>query len=212
VFALVGGAGTGKSTCARELVHWMSPSFPTIHANMGNPPKSLTTLAVGAVLELQHRIERLLKRSHRPGGMIELLRHLCTARDRHRLHVRAQRFAAGGGIAICEEYPIEQNRALAGPAIPGLLTARGGPAAEWLRRVEAWYYERILRPDGICVLRLDPDLAAQRKSDQPADFVRSHGRIIWETDWSSTGAHVVDASRPLAEVLQRLKAILWSIL
>jgi thymidylate kinase len=70
----------------------------------------------------------------------------------------------------------------------------------------------MLRPDAICVLRLDPELAVQRKPDQNADVVRRHGRIIWETDWSSTGAHVVDASRPLPEVLQQLKAILWSIL
>jgi hypothetical protein len=212
VFALIGGDAAGHSTCARELVHWLSPWFPTIHAHLGNPPKSLTTLAVSAALVLQHRIERLLKRPHLPGRLIELLRHLCTARDRHRLHLRAQRFAAAGGIAVCESYPIQQNPALVGPAIPGLLTGKVGPAADWLRRAEAAYYEGMLRPDAICVLRLDPELAVQRKPDQNADVVRRHGRIIWETDWSSTGAHVVDASRPLPEVLQQLKAILWSIL
>jgi hypothetical protein len=212
VLALIGGQGAGNSICARELAHWLSPWFPTMHAHLGNPPKSLTTLAVGAALELQHRIERLLKRPHHPGALLELLRHLCTARDRHRLHMRTQRFAAAGGITICEWYPIEQNPPLVGPVIPGLLIGQVGPVADRLRRAEAAYYERMLRPDAICVLRLDPELAVQRKPDEPADFVRNYGRIIWETDWTSTGAHVVDASRPLPEVLQQLKAILWSIL
>jgi thymidylate kinase len=212
VFALVGGDGAGKSTCARELVNWLSPSFPTMHAHLGNPPKSLTTLAIGAALKLEHRIMRLLKRPAYSGGVIELLRHVCTARDRHRLYVKVQRFAAAGGVAICERYPIEENRLLVGPVIPALLSAKAGSAAQWLRRAEASYYDRIRPPDAVCVLRLDPEIAVQRKPEEPADYVRNRGRIIWETDWSSTRAHVVDASRPLPEVVQGLKAILWSIL
>jgi thymidylate kinase len=212
VFALIGGDGAGNSTCARELVRWLEPAFPTMPADLENPPRSLTTLVVGAALELQHRIARRLKRPNRAGELIELLRHLCTARDRHRLYLRVQRFAAAGGIAICEGYPIEQNRALVGPAIPGLLTGQIGPAAAWVRRVEVAYYQRILRPDAICVLRLDPELAVQRNPNEPADSVRARSRIIWETDWRLTGAHVVDTSRPLPEILQRLKALLWSIL
>lgn len=176
VFALIGGEGAGTSTASRELVRWLAPAFPTMRADLGNPPRSLTTLVVGAALELQHRIARRLKRPHRAGGLIELLRHLCTARDRHRVYLRVQRFAAAGGIAICEGYPVEQNRALVGPAIPGLLSGQIEPAAAWMLRAEASYYQRILRPDGIHVLRLD------------------------------------DAGRPFPEILQRLKALLWSIL
>jgi len=212
VFALIGGDGAGNSTCTREMVGWLEPAFPTMPADLENPPRSLTTLVVGAALELQHRIERRLKRPNRADGPIELLRHLCTARDRHRLYLRVQRFAAAGGIAICEGYPIEQNRALVGPAIAGLLTGQIGPAAAWVRRAEASYYERILCPDGIFVLRLDPELAVQRKPNEPADSVRGRSRIIWETDWRLTEAHVVAASRPLPEILQRLKELLWSIL
>ena len=212
VVALVGGDGAGKSTSARELVQWLSPSLPTKHAHLGNPPKSLITLAVGATLKLQQQLQQLLKRPSPTAGLVELLRHVCTARDRYRLHVKVQRFAAAGGIAICERYPIEQNQALVGPVIPGLIPGPASRAAEWLRRAEAWYYDRIRRPDAVCVLRLHPELAVERKPEEPAEYVRTRGRIVWETDWSSTGAHLVDASRPLPEVLQRLKTIIWSIL
>jgi thymidylate kinase len=213
VLALVGGDGAGKSTCARELIHWLGPSFPTMHAHLGNPPRSLTTIAVGGALKLQRRLERSLNRSSCPGSLLELVRYFCMARDRYRLYIRVQQFAAAGGIAVCERYPIEQNRPLVGPRIPEILPAgAGGQVIEWLRAAEAAYYTNMLGPDGIFVLRLDPEIAVARKPEEPADYVRARGRVVWETDWSRTGAHLVDASRPLPDVMQRIKEIVWSIL
>jgi hypothetical protein len=210
VVALIGGDGSGKSTCARELVRWLVPVFPAMRAHLGNPPRSVLTLLVGGVLKLQRGIERLLKRPARPEAILELLRHVCTARDRYRLYQRIHRFAAGGGMAICERYPIEQNRLLVGPSIPALLPKNAGVVAEQLLLREAAYYERMLGPDVQCVLRLDPELAVARKPEEPADYVRARGRVIWETDWTGTGAHLVDASRPVADVMLHLKSIIWS--
>jgi hypothetical protein len=84
--------------------------------------------------------------------------------------------------------------------------------AQRLQRAEASYYRRILGPDVRCVLRLDPEIAVIRKPEEPADYVRARGRVIWETDWTGTGAHLVDASQPLSDVLRRLKSIIWSAL
>src|SRR4051812_6928532 len=117
VVALVGGDGAGKSTCARELGSWLAPMFPTMRAHLGNPPRSLLTLLVGGVLKAQHNLVALLRRSSGSPSGLELLRHLCTARDRYRLYVKVRRFALRGGIAICERYPIAENRVLVGPVI-----------------------------------------------------------------------------------------------
>lgn len=212
VLALIGGDGTGKSTCARELGAWLAPAFPTIRAHLGNPPCSLLTLLVGGALTLQHRIDRLLKRTSRTDGSIELLRHICAARDRFHLYEKVRRFAISGGIAVCEHYPITQNRQLVGPTIPELLPPEPGMFARVLRAVEASYYRRILRPDVLLVLRLDPELAVARKPEEPADYVRTHARVVEDTDWSSTQAQLVDASQPLPEVVRRLKSIIWSLL
>ena len=122
-----------------------------------------------------------------------------------------RRFAVAGGIALCERYPVPQNRLLVGPEIGRLIGhGRDTILSRWLMRVEQWYYRRITRPDVIIVLVVDPELAVQRKTDEPADYVRARSRIIWETDWSDTGAHLVDASRPLAEVVANLKAVVWA--
>jgi thymidylate kinase len=212
VIALLGGDGSGKTTCARELARWLAPVFLTRRAHLGNPPRSALTLLVGGLLKLQHRLERLLRHTARPGGYLELIRYVCMARDRFRLYRRVHRFAAWGGVAICERYPVEQNRFLVGPCIPGLLRDKPDRLRAWLQLKEASYYDRMLGPDAICVLRLDPELAVARKPEEPADYVRARGRVIWETDWKGTGAHLIDASQPLADVVLRLKSVVWSTL
>jgi hypothetical protein len=212
VVALVGGDGAGKSTCASQLSAWLSEDFATMRAHLGNPPRSVLTLVVGGALKLQQAFERRIGREPSGVSLIDLLRHLCTARDCHRLYQKVRRFATRGGIAICERYPVPENRLLVGPRIPELLSPRPGPIASYFRNAEVSYYGRILPPDCLIVLRLDPELAVRRKPEEPADYVRTRGRLVWDTDWSTTQAQVVDASRTPPEVLGQLKSIIWSVL
>jgi thymidylate kinase len=212
VAALIGGDGSGKSTCARELESWLEPEFPTMRAHMGNPPRSLLTLLAGAGLRLQRNVERWLRRPPKPGSSLELFRHVCTARDRYRLCQRVHRFAVAGGIAVCERYPVRPDYVHVAPVIPELLSNNAGGLAQWLRQAEASYYSRIFTPDALFVLKLDPELAVLRKPEEPADYVRARGRMIWETDWSRSRARVVDASQPLPDVVRQLKTAIWSIL
>jgi thymidylate kinase len=206
VMALLGGDGAGKSTCAIELTRWLGVQFDVMRAHLGRPPRSLTTLVVGGLL----KVRRALGRSDGT-SFFDLLRHVCTARDRYRLFARVKRFADAGGIALCERYPVPQNRLLVGPEIARLLE---GKRTSWLARrllrAEQRYYLQIPRPDVIAVLMVEPETAVRRKTDEPADYVRARSRIIWETDWSETGAHLVDAGRALPEVVADLKALIWA--
>lgn len=207
VIALLGGDGAGKSTAARALDHWLAPEFLTLHAHLGRPPRSLLTLVVGALL----KVRQLFPARQPP--LLEMLRHLCTGRDRHRLYVRAARCAAAGGIAVCERYPTPENRPLSGPRVRDL--AAGRPPSALLRRlwrIEERYYETMLPPDVVFVLRVDPETAARRKRDEPADYVRARTLKMWETDWSRTNARVIDAGHPLPEMLGEIKWQVWDAL
>ncbi|PYQ83518.1 MAG: hypothetical protein DMG02_33630, partial [Acidobacteria bacterium] len=193
-----------------ELASWLGTEFDVRTAHLGRPPRSLITLIAGGLLKLR----RALRGSSPPEGtpdVFELLRLVCTARDRYHLFAKMRRFAVAGGIALCERYPVPQNRLLVGPEIARLIGhGRDTMFSRWLMRVEQWYYRHITPPDAIIVLLVDPELAVQRKTDEPPEYVRARSRIIWETDWSGTGAHLVDASRPLAEVVANLKALVWA--
>ena len=210
VVALVGGDGAGKSTAAIALSDWLGSDFASVRGHLGNPPRSLFTLAVGGLLKAEQQLNGMLRRVARPGSHLELLRYLCTARDCYLLHERLRHCAADGGVAICERYPVPQVRSHVGPCIPALLQGQPTRLAKRLEAIEAEYYARILAPDALLVLRLDPELAVLRKPDEPADYVRARGRAVWETDWTGTAAQCVDTSRPLSDVMKDLKALVWS--
>ena len=210
LLALLGADGAGKTTCNAELTRWLGAQFDVQRAHLGRPPRSLTTLFVGGLLRVQRKMGGGGATEGTP-GFLELLRLVCTARDRYLLFARMRRFAEAGGIALCERYPVPQNRLLVGPEIHRLLGhGRDTPLARRLMRLEQWYYRRISAPDVIMVLRVEPELAVRRKTDEPADYVRARARVIWDTDWTGTGAHLVDAGRALSDVMGDLKAIVWS--
>jgi hypothetical protein len=212
VIALLGGDGAGKSTCARELAVWMGAALPVMRAHLGNPPRSPISWVLSGVLKLDRALRTRFGWPESPDGTLELLRHVSAARDRYLFFCRVSRFAAAGGIAICESYPIEETRTLIGPSIPALLKVDSGRLARALRNLEGSYYRRITRPDLICVLRLDPELAVLRKPESPADQVRARARFIWNTDWISGRAQVIDAGKPLPDVLRQLKSVIWPAL
>jgi hypothetical protein len=222
VIALVGGDGAGKSTCARELGAWLGQAFATRTVNLGWPRRSLASLAVGGTLRAGALVARLLGGEPLEGpawsaderrfpGYLAVLRHVCNARDRHRLYVGIQQFTGAGGVVLCERYPLWEQQPLDGWCVRDLVSdAPNRRLATLLRETEEGYYRRMTPPDQVIVLRLEPELAVRRKPAEPPDYVRRRAAVIWRIDWGSTRAHVVDAGRPLADVLAELRRVIWA--
>jgi thymidylate kinase len=222
LIAVVGGDGAGKSSAVDGLAAWLSTGFQTTRVHLGKPPRSLTTLVFkgamwlgrGLGLFANTRIAAHDMPTDDPGlfpGYAWLIWHLCTARDRLHEYVRARRIATNGGLVICDRFPLPQLRFMDGSRTAWL---RGAPHLGWLARRlvdrERRYYERIMPPDVLLVLRVDPDTAVRRRTDEDEAFVRPRSEEVWRVDWSGTPAHVVDAGRPKERVLAELRSVVWS--
>ena len=98
-----------------------------------------------------------------------------------------------------------------GPQIEQMAGSRAQQRlVRWLIACEAWYYKRFAQPELLVILRLDPAIALQRKTEEAPALVQSRSAEIWQADWHDSGAQVIDAAQPKEAVLATVKALVWS--
>ncbi len=221
LIAIVGADGAGKSTAVEALSEWLTKSFAVTCIHLGKPPRSWTTVVVTSAARVPSGLAALLSRLRRPrpgGEGRESARSkpraavaVALARDRYHAYRSARRIATNGGLVICDRFPLPQLTLMDAPRVERMI--RPGQPNRLARRLsvlERRYYEAMARPDVLIVLRVDPEVAVARKVDEPPDFVRARWREIWDVDWSTVPAHVVDASRSREDVLSSVKSLVWS--
>lgn len=223
IIAIVGGDGAGKTTAVDGLYAWLSRPFATTKVHMGKPPQSLGMIAARGATKIS---SRLGGRPLQPNLLLHagtgarvaalptylwLLWRVLMARDRYRAYVKARRLATNGDVVICDRYPLSQIKSMDGP-LPDEKIATGilDPVVRFMVQAERSYYQHILLPDLLMVLRIDPEIAVARRTDDDATAARIRCQEIWVSDWQETGAHLIDAGRARNEVLGELKHVVWS--
>lgn len=220
LLAVVGGDGAGKTTSLSALNAWLAGNFVTKTFHLGKPRRSPITLAVILGLRIRRLFitvpvhpERQLSGNGKPAfpGYLQLFRWVCAARDRHRLYGKARRFATDGGIALCDRYPLSQVRLMESPNIARtVVPARRNALVNRMLRAEMGYYREIMPADLLVVLRVDPEIAVRRKPSESRAHVLARSSELWQQDWQGTAAHVIDVAQPIADVVARLRSIVWA--
>jgi thymidylate kinase len=220
--AVVGGDGAGKTTVIEGILEWLSAVFVTKKVHLGKPPWSpLSTLVrgklkVGRTLGFYPftRADGGFHDEKNPGpfpGYPTLIREICTARDRYISYVKARKQADKGVFVICDRFPLPGRILTDGPQIEWM--AKAFPDKRFLGflgRLEGRYYRSILRPDLLLVLKVDPETAVVRKTDEDAESVRARSKEFWEKDWEGTAVQTIDAKQRKEDVLNRAKDIFWA--
>jgi thymidylate kinase len=215
VVAVVGGDGAGKSTLVGSLAGWLSGAVLAMPLHLGRPRPSATTAAADRLWRLRRprgssraSQERVPEPRSEP-GIARMTWDVLTARDRYLEARRARTLASGGAVVICDRYPLPQVRTMDGQVL-GRSHARRGRLASSLIALERRFYQRMPSPDVLIVLRLDPEVAVRRRTDEEPAFVRRRSAEVWTAEWSATDAIVIDAGRSADEVASDARSALWS--
>jgi len=222
IIAIVGGDGSGKSTSVDELNTWLSKNFATIKVHLGKPPRSWGVIFVRVALKVEgwlgfrsNKISMVKKAATAAPlefpGYARLMWHVLTAYDRYRAYQKARRFATNGGLVICDRYPLPQIELMDGASIEQMVNPEStNRLVNFMIKLEKKYYQHIMLPDLLIVLKIDPEIAVQRKTDEDAAYVRIRNQQIWALDWKRLPVHVIHAGQPRADVLNQIKSLVWS--
>jgi thymidylate kinase len=222
LIAIVGGDGSGKTTAIKSISAWLSEEFYLRKIHMGKPEWAFTTIVIRAFLKIGRTLgfypfsnenSEFTVYTDDPAypGLPTLIREVLTGRDRYLTYAAARRFTTNGGLVVSDRFHLPPIKYMDGPQVERLTaTVPSNWFIRLLIKLEKQYYEPIMYPDLLIVLRVDPEISVQRKTDETAESVRARNGEMWRLDWSQTPACLIDASKSKDEVLADLKALVWS--
>ncbi len=205
IIAFVGGDGAGKTTNIEEANNWFGKYFNVRTIHIGHPPRSMLLFLISVFSKIWKTIT-----GGKGSNFSRALILWCVGRDRYRCFHKARTLRGKGFIVLLDRIPLPGITAMDTPRVRILTGGKG--IYSWLANREEYYHARIKGVDEIVVLKLDPQIALQRRpEDNPQELLERSGQI-WNKKWSTDYAYIVDASLPLEEVKQIIRRRVWQVI
>jgi thymidylate kinase len=218
--SIIGGDGAGKTTIIDELYEWLSGKFEVKKIHLGKPVWSWATtvirgiLKIGTLLRLYPFEGDVYEESFQSHGYPWFIRAVCTARDRYLTYFQGRRFSSNGCLVLCDRYSLPGFMKMDGPQceFANMASKETNWFLNFLVIKEKAYYQQIKLPDLLIVLKVDPEIAIQRKPEETEISVRARSTEVWELDWDKVSAVTINANRSKKEILCQVKALVWEYL
>ncbi|HKY31055.1 MAG TPA: hypothetical protein VJV23_00870 [Candidatus Polarisedimenticolia bacterium] len=227
--AFIGSDGSGKSSVAGEIAHWLSWKVDTykVYHGSGDGPSSffrwplrMALRAMGAgggrrpAAAAGGPVEGRRPASHRMARRLRPVWALVLSMEKRRKLKKAWRARSRGMIVVCDRYP--QNQVMGyndGPLLAGWSDHRLG-LLRALSRWEGWPYALAERypPDLVVKMNVSPPVAVRRKPDMHEAEVVRRIETIRSLRFPASRVAEIDADQPLEHVVLEVKRHVWSVL
>jgi len=208
IFAIVGGDGAGKTTNIENLVQWLGKRFIVHYLHYGKPPRDLARILLGLFIRVASPV--IGRDDEKHPAWIRALGYTLLARDRFRSMQWAVKRRSRGEIIVMDRIHVPGLKLMDSPQVENLPVE--GPFYSRLAEIENEFYERTPLPDLHIVLRLDPEVAVLRKPEDGEEYVRTRNQQLWDVDWSSRDAFVLDGASPLEPLKATIQDKVWAMI
>lgn len=191
IFAFVGGDGAGKSTNIDMLYKLLKKQLYTKKIHIGRPKKFF----LGTLLRILSKALGIMQFK----DVSLALSYLALAHDRYKYYKFALKLKKKGCIVLLDRFPIKGIDKMDCPRIHQYFPNKFKSFA----KLEQEYHDKINYSDMLFVLKLDPEIAIQRRPEDDADELRLRSGQIWNRDFSDYPNAVVVNTNDSFEVVER---------
>lgn len=191
IFAFVGGDGAGKSTNIDKLYKLLKKHLYTKKIHIGRPKKFF----LGTILRILSKVLRIVQFK----DVSLALSYLALAHDRYKYYRLALKLMNKGCIVLLDRFPIKGIDKMDCPRIHQYFPNK----FIYFAKLEQKYHDKINYCDKLFVLKLDPEIALQRRPEDDADELRLRSRQIWDRNFSDYPNAVVVNTKDSFEVVER---------
>ncbi|MGA1825625.1 MAG: hypothetical protein ACMUIP_13280 [bacterium] len=205
MFSIVGADGSGKSTLATDIERWLSWKLSVRKYYFGIPKTNFPK-----IMSFYIRLVRKLDLNY-IATLFECYFWFYVAKKRYHISKASQNNIKNGKVVITDRFALKEFHSMKNPMDGPRLRRNNTRIGSFFSKLEERYYDRIMPPDGVFVLRVsieelrrrktDLDLSAHKIKANAVNAVRSNRPII-----------VVDANRSYPDVLLDVKRQLWKLL
>lgn len=200
IIAFIGGDGAGKSTTIENLAKTLKSQFAIKKIHLGKPKQYF----VGKILNLFSKVFRVLQIK----DFSQILAMLSLAYNRKRHFQYACKLRDKGYIVLQDRIPFPGITAMDCPRIHLIKNNK----YRYFSQLEKKQYAKIKGIDLLVVLKLNPEIALQRRPEDNPDELRIRSGQIWENDWSYPFALTINTETTgIKDVQKILLEKVWPI-
>ncbi|MDB2442532.1 hypothetical protein N9W40_00395 [Flavobacteriales bacterium] len=192
IIAFVGGDGAGKTTTISNLRRTLKSQFSLTSIHVGKPSMHIKGL-----------IFRLISKIFSSIGFKNLSKaffYISIAINRKNEFRKACKLRDKGIIVLQDRIPLEGITAMDCPRVHTILKGKFKKLS-WLEKKQ---YAEIKGVDMLFVMKLNPEIALQRRPEDDPDELRIRSGQIWNNEWVATFAHEINTGENNPEQVQNI--------